>query len=122
MNETKQSAKILKILRENFKAEVLNVHGGHMQMASWPDCYIAHKIFRGWVEWKGAKTLIQKDQEITIRNLAENGDTIFIVRFLSEDHYEYINHELTTIALGDYTGKTWVEKTRMILNTLGVLS
>lgn len=120
MIEVKQSAILIKIWRKNFGAEILNIHGDEY-VSGWPDCYIAHPRYNGFCEFKGAKTPIFHDQRIIIKNLVRNGTAAFYLRFLSDDYYEFMNHELTTVMLLDCSNEGWFDKAKQILHILGIL-
>ena len=81
--ETTETAKFVKVWRNlPVKAEVLNVHGHAMQGSHWPDVYIVHPIYRGWIEFKGPNTAIRPGQKALAKKLHVKGDVVYFVRFL----------------------------------------
>jgi hypothetical protein len=79
MKETDFAKKITKNLR-NCNALVLSVVGNRMQQNSWPDIYVAHKYWIGWIEFKGEKTKLRKDQAMLLEELWKRGVEAYVVR------------------------------------------
>ena len=99
-NETKLTAKLVKSWRQ-MGAEVLNITGGGRlqtnegksfvaQSPGWPDCFLCHRIWSGFIEFKGPKTVLQKHQERIIHTLGLTTN-VFVVRFLKQagDMWEF---------------------------------
>lgn len=51
MRETEWKAKLKKAF-EGIGAKVLSLHGHAMQAPGWPDLYVCHPIWTGWIELK----------------------------------------------------------------------
>ena len=79
MKETDFAKKITRNLRD-CNALVLSVVGNRMQQNSWPDIYVAHVYWSGWIEFKGLKTKLRKDQKVLIEGLQIRGANAVIVR------------------------------------------
>ncbi len=62
-------------------ALVFAVVGGDMQEPGWPDRYVAHPSYVGWLEFKGATTRVEKLQEIVMRRLKARGANCYVVRW-----------------------------------------
>lgn len=82
MKETECSAKILKTLREQHSAVCLSIAGSFYQDAGWPDAFIAHEKFVGFIEFKGKNTAVRKLQAHTIKLLKRKEVNVFVVRFV----------------------------------------
>ena len=80
MKENKFAAKITANLRK-CNALVLSVVGSRMQQNSWPDAYVAHRYWTGWIEFKGENTVLRKDQAILIEELWTRGVEAYVVRY-----------------------------------------
>lgn len=62
-------------------AVVFSIVGSNMQSPGWPDRYIAHRRWAGWIEFKGPRTRLAHLQALRIRALRERGVNAVIVRF-----------------------------------------
>lgn len=67
------------ILRE-CDAEILPIVGNKMQPGAWPDLYIAHIFYNGWIEFKAEDTLLRPDQVKKISRLKEREVPAYVVR------------------------------------------
>ena len=80
MKENEFASKLTRALRK-CNAEVLSVVGNRMQASAWPDIYVAHTYWTGWIEFKGEKTLLRNDQKIMIERLIARNVYAFVVRY-----------------------------------------
>ena len=56
--------------------------GGVMQTAGWPDRYVAHKLWTGWLEFKGEKTRLTIKQHHIIYTLnKKRPGTAYVIRW-----------------------------------------
>lgn len=59
---------------EKFNAEVFHVHGQSVyQESGWPDLYVAHSKWTGWLELKVWPNKLDQIQELTLKKLAHHG-------------------------------------------------
>ena len=87
--ETVWSACILSLISKKANGTILSVHGHEMQAPGWPDSYISHKYWKGWIEFKGSKTRLTDLQKMILSKLGANGDRVYIVRYPNLiQHYE----------------------------------
>jgi hypothetical protein len=107
LTETKLSARLIKSFRE-MGAEVLNIYGNKFQSPGWPDCFVCHKLWTGFLEFKGPTTKLQPNQERIIREL-ENHVNVWIVRITNQDHkyweFDIINSTLQPVVTICSNGK-----------------
>jgi hypothetical protein len=94
--ETQLTARLTKCWRA-MGAEVLNVTGSVFQASGWPDIFICHKHWTGWIEFKGPTTVIQPHQKRIIHTIGLT-QSIFLVRFLYQEgdtwRYEVLDSNL----------------------------
>jgi hypothetical protein len=82
--ETQLTSQLLRAGRM-CRAEILSLHGHDMQAPGWPDAYIAHPYWIGWIEFKGPNTKIEPHQQKIIASLRDKGVNVFVVRFLEQE-------------------------------------
>ena len=46
----------------------------------WPDRYVAHRYYQGFLEFKGAKTRIIQEQRYIISELRNRGVNVYVIR------------------------------------------
>ncbi len=80
MTENEWAKTIVKMLRR-CNALVLNTHGEQYQQPGWPDLYIAHSFYCGWIELKGVKTLLEPHQKKILKGLSARGVPAYIARY-----------------------------------------
>jgi len=95
--------KHVKTYLENCGAMVLNVHGHQMQAAGWPDLYVAHENFNGWVELKVGKNWLSKLQEHRCRELDRRGVPALCLRM--EEPKRWVVYVIGFD--GDWQGYQW---------------
>ena len=78
MNENAFQSQMVHALKTQ-GAMVLNLHGHAMQAPGWPDLYVAHPKWRGWIELKVKGRALSELQEVIIRKLMERGDTVYVM-------------------------------------------
>ena len=104
--ETKLTARLLVPWRA-MGAEVLNITGSAFQAPGWPDIFICHKHWSGWIEFKGPTTPIQPHQKRIVRTIGLT-QSVFVVRFLYQDaatwRYEVSDSNLTRLVECAQTG------------------
>lgn len=90
MHETKLASRLIKCWRQ-MGAEVLNIQGGGRieskqgklyspQNFGWPDIFLAHRNWSGFIEFKGAKTVLQAHQARIIKTIGICSN-VWVVRF-----------------------------------------
>lgn len=72
---------------EKMRCLVFNCHGHKMQAAGWPDLWIAHAAWTGWLELKRANREVTPLQKRRIRQILDHGVKAYVVRhrFIVED-------------------------------------
>lgn len=78
--ETALSARLIKEMRTT-GGKVLNAHGHAMQSPGWPDTCVVHKLWSGWIEFKGANTPISAIQNNVFTHLCQFWP-MFVIRIL----------------------------------------
>lgn len=61
-------------------AMVFAVVAHRLQESGWPDRYVSHVRWRGWLEFKGPETPVAVKQRIVLRGLRARGDAAWVVR------------------------------------------
>jgi len=79
MNEAGFTRKVCARLRAR-GALVFAVVGGPMQAPGWPDRYVAHPAWQGWLEFKTARGRLAPAQKIVLRALSERGAKAYVMR------------------------------------------
>lgn len=70
--ENKWKAELKKAL-EGIGATVFSCHGHGMQAPGWPDLFVAHSIWSGWIELKMPNGRLSTSQKIVGRKLESRG-------------------------------------------------
>ena len=65
---------------EGVGALALKVHGHLMQEAGWPDLYVAHRTFHGWIEVKSGDRTLTALQRVRIGQIRARGVPALVVR------------------------------------------
>ena len=61
---------------------VFAVVGGVRQEAGWPDRYICHRVWQGWIEFKNPNGTLSTKQRIVLRSLHERKPGLaYVVRW-----------------------------------------
>ena len=79
MAENKYAQFIRKQLR-NCNAECIPIVANKYAPAGWPDTYVSHPYWHGWIEFKDVSTKIQKHQVRQLEKLRKNGEQAWVVR------------------------------------------
>jgi hypothetical protein len=82
-SESEWSRKFTTALR-GAGAQVLAVVGGDRQTAGWPDRFISHPLFMGWVEIKRGYNGLDTRQQLIIETLNRNAACSAFVLMLQE--------------------------------------
>ena len=61
-------------------AIVFAIVGGPMQEVGWPDRFVAHTRWNGFLEFKGPNTKLGLKQRIIIERLWERGVQVYVIR------------------------------------------
>lgn len=109
ISETKLTARLVKAWRA-MGYDALNITGSGMQSPGWPDIYLNSSVWRGFIEFKGPKTVVQKHQAALIERLCKSHSPVRIVRFL-ELGEGYWRVRIDFPWSGDYTEVTLVGET-----------
>jgi len=104
------------ILIEHFKNNgglILNIHGHLMQKSGWPDLYVSHPEWRGWIELKVEGRKLTTLQRIVIKDLIKRETNAFTMtlKFKGEMVIEATDSEdalLSRIAFSNWRdSKPW---------------
>jgi hypothetical protein len=120
LTETKITAKIVSILRKEYYAQVLNICGGEYQSKGWPDLYIVHWKFVGFIECKGQKTVLEPLQIATMREIIKRGGVAYVLRFTYEKSWRLSNFNEEDI-LTEFNFNTYQEAVGTLLWHLNTL-
>lgn len=101
MKENQFQKQVIRAL-EGYGAKVLNVHGHAMQARGWPDLYVAHRDWDGWLELKVGSNSCSTLQQIVIRDLRERDVPAFVLRLVTEGYVQLEDGDKTIL-----TGMTW---------------
>lgn len=82
MNESKFQKMVIRSLKDT-GAMTFNVHGHAMQAAGWPDIYVAHPKWQGWIELKVTARL-RDLQVVRIEDLLARDVNAFVLRWKEE--------------------------------------
>ena len=84
--ESQMQTSLVKGLKD-IGAMVLNLHGHAMQQSGWPDLYIVHWTWKGWIELKkegGVATPLQKQR---LGDLTVRGERAFLVELIERERW-----------------------------------
>ncbi|UOF80087.1 vrR-nuc domain [Caudoviricetes sp.] len=62
------------------------IHGHLMQAGGWPDTYVAHPMWRGWIEFKVDGNNLDPRQRAIGEGLIKRGDRFVVARFVTQDN------------------------------------
>lgn len=79
MNTENQWKAKLKAAIEKDGGVCLSLHGHGMQASGWPDLWIGHRLYTGWIELKAHNGELRTDQKVVCRKL-EFFQTVVILR------------------------------------------
>lgn len=65
-------------------AMVLNLHGHSHQVSGWPDLFVAHWTWRGWLELKTGKRKLTALQRRVIDELRLRGEQVWVLRYTQD--------------------------------------
>ena len=68
---------------ESSGAKTLKLHGHAMQAGGWPDVYVAHPAWRGWIETKVDDNELDPRQRSNADGLLSRGDRFVVVRLMN---------------------------------------
>ena len=87
---------------KKLNAVVLAIVAHTKQEPGWPDRYICHTRWHGWIEFKDVHTRLAPLQRIRIRELRKRGDNAWVVRFPDriEDHEGRLHATFDGTAVG----------------------
>lgn len=95
MIETRYKSKLVSTLRRE-GALVLSLHGHAQQAPGWPDVYVCHSLWRGWIELKKTGCLLSEAQRSVARKLA--AFRLFVLLEVGGDDWYLRDHEECCIA------------------------
>lgn len=79
-SESKGSRRLYRELRAH-NALVLALVAHRAQEGGWPDCFVCHTLWQGWLEIKADKTIISTKQHYIIQELnARHAASAFVIR------------------------------------------
>lgn len=76
-------SKFTKVICDALKkrnALVFAIVAGKRQEPGWPDRYVAHTLWSGWLEFKGPKTVVTDLQRYRLRELVARGVEAWVLR------------------------------------------
>jgi hypothetical protein len=117
VTETEISKKLTEILRKEHKAEILKLHGHGWQAPGWPDMYIVHQRFTGWLETKGKHTELSIKQVKVFKKLYEHGVYVIILRFITDRYW--VLEDLDGV-FDEFRFDTWKQGVDYLLDSLYV--
>ena len=85
-------------------AWTFNIHGHSGQKAGVPDLYVAHPIWRGWLEIKVDDHPLEPKQREEARRLIERQDVVYVIRVDSEDDWMIVEEPAVKKADRDLWG------------------
>lgn len=86
MTEPQLTRKLCALFRR-CNAEVFVCSAGNVkQTGGWPDRYVAHAYFQGWIEFKGRRGKLSVQQRKVLRALSTAG---VVGRFMSDDFIQF---------------------------------
>lgn len=100
-SETKWTAKVTQIM-ERKGAIKFAIVGGDMQEPGWPDRFIAHRWWHGFLEFKNPTTVSTTKQRLVIRALTERGVNAFFCRRVDEWHCQLEDHDHNVVGECDW--------------------
>jgi len=65
-------------------AMVLNIHGHAMQAAGWPDLYVCHWRWKGWIELKVGTRQATPLQRIKLRELSIRNERCCLLKLITD--------------------------------------
>jgi hypothetical protein len=80
MTETDFKNRIVSALKSQ-GALTFKVHGHAFQSSGWPDLYVAHRKWTGWLELKVGSRALTTLQTIILRKLSDRGVSALELRF-----------------------------------------
>lgn len=83
-SESQLGARVASALRAS-GAMTFKIHGHLMQAGGWPDTYVAHPQWRGWIEFKVDKNNLDPRQRSIGASLVKRGDRFVVARFVNEN-------------------------------------
>lgn len=101
MGECSWTRKVCETLRGQ-NALVYPLVGNAFAPAGWPDRYVAHRYWNGFLEFKGDNTKVELHQQDVICELRKHGVSVWVVRRGNNDD-DVIRIENETGALFFYT-------------------
>ena len=116
--ETKLTGRLVKCWRA-MKADVLSIHGNRFQEPHWPDVFVSHSLWTGFIEFKNPNTRVHPEQAKKIKALSENMPA-YIVRFMAQDkpskywRYCVLNGDLTSLKVITTVGPDGVVAAEML--------
>lgn len=100
MRETEWKSKLKKEF-ESIGAKVLSLHGHAMQAPGWPDLYVCHPIWSGWIELKMHDGELSTAQKIVGNSLECQRLAVVLVADEEERHCfvrSFSNERVDTVA------------------------
>jgi hypothetical protein len=88
-----------------------------MQASGWPDLYIVHWKFQGFIECKGAKTVLKPLQISVMQNIQRRNGKAFVLRFNQPEFYTLSNYDESAI-IKQFRFKTYSEAAAQLLLAL----
>jgi len=104
-NETAFSRE-LKLIIQSVGGIYFKIHGHAMQESGWPDSYISHPFWRGWVELKNGDRKVTKLQQEKMSRLINCKDQVLALRFKDG----IITAEWKWEVIGTFSEDAWKQK------------
>lgn len=93
MSESSNTRSVCDKLRKQ-GAEIFSCVASRMQTPGWPDRFVAHKQWSGWIEFKREGENLNTLQSIIVRKLKERGANVAIVHHLNDGGLQ-VDNEIT---------------------------
>lgn len=105
MNET-SFIKELRIIIESVGGVCFKIHGHTMQESGWPDLYIAHPFWTGWIEAKVGKRKTNPLQQDKMRKLIQCKVNTMTLRF----NDGCVSAEWYNECICSFSNEAWIQK------------
>lgn len=118
--ETALTRRIVSSLRV-VNAVVLNKIGNFREGRGWPDLYIAHKRFHGWLKLKVDAPVSQAQRDM-LRMLERQHVPALVMRLVADRHLRFTRWDDTQIGELVIDRETWGHKGHLAVELLDFLS
>lgn len=82
-SETKLTGRLVKVLRQ-MQGCVLNIHGSALQQEGWPDVYVSHSLWFGFLEFKVKDRKLSSSQKYVGNHLRKCRQPAWVIRIANQ--------------------------------------